>query len=119
MKLFSKLFLVGSFSLTLFSCDEHNIPADDECISDEVISYSGDVAEIVQTVCATAGCHNGSLGAERNWLDFNKFKDHASEVRRRITLPAGEPDHMPRKGALTRDEIQKIICWIDQGAQNN
>jgi hypothetical protein len=26
---------------------------------------------------------------------------------------------MPRAGSLSSTEIQTIICWVDQGAQNN
>lgn len=113
------LIVVASVSITAISCAEHNIPLAVECLSNEEISYMADVEPIIETVCAVSGCHNGSNGADRNWLVFSNLQNHASEVRRRITLPSDHPDHMPRAGSLSSTEIQTIICWVDQGAQNN
>ncbi len=101
------------------SCAEHNIPVEHQCLSNETISFSSDVEEIVISNCAVSGCHDGTNGAERNWLIFSNFQSHASEVRHRITLPIDHPEHMPRLGSLTADEIQTIICWVDQGAKED
>ena len=118
MKLFSwPVFIGTAVSIAAMSCAEHDIPLVVECLNNEEISYASDVKPIVETVCT--GCHNGSIGADRNWLVFSNFQNHASEVRRRVTLPSDHPDHMPRGGSLSSDEIQTIICWVDQGAQNN
>lgn len=117
MKLFCwSLIIVTAVSITVISCAEHNIPLVVECLNNEEVSYNDDVKPIVETVCT--GCHNAGFG-DRNWLVFSNFQNHASEVRRRITLPSDHPDHMPRSGSLTSEQIQTIICWVDQGAQNN
>jgi hypothetical protein len=117
MKFLSLLIFAAVIGFAM-SCAEHHIPAA-ECTSGTTISYVNDVKSIVANKCATTGCHNGSNGSDINWLEFNNFQSHKVEVRRRITLAPSETDHMPRKGSLTADELQKIICWIDQGALDN
>ena len=119
MKLFSRIFIATVASAVLLACAEHNIPIEAQCLSSEEISFSGDVEPIIETVCAISGCHNGTLGADRNWLILSSLQAKAGEARRRITLPQDHPDHMPRSGSLTAEEIQTIICWVDQGAQDN
>ena len=120
MNLFTRLFFTGSaLTLSVISCVQHDIPIKYECASAEIVSYQSRVRPIVLQNCAISGCHDGGFDANLDWRDFNKFQSHATEVRRRITLPATDPDHMPRVGSLTTDEISTIVCWIDQGAQNN
>jgi hypothetical protein len=120
MKLISWiLFFAAALSLINVSCADHTLPPLVECLSDETISFDEDVNPIVVNVCAVPGCHNGSNGADRNWLVFSNFQDHRAEVRRRILLPSEHPDHMPRVGSLTADQIQTIVCWVDQGGQDN
>jgi hypothetical protein len=119
MKLGSVLFLFLLLLISL-SCADHDFEMPTfECTSSEEISYDDHVHKIVQDNCAIPGCHNGANGAERDWRDFQKFQAHAKEVKRRISLPEGAPDHMPRTGELTKDEIQTIVCWVDQGAKDN
>jgi hypothetical protein len=120
MKLFYKAtFLAFSTGFSIFSCVQHDIPLHIDCLSDTEISYVEDVDPIVMQNCAISGCHNGDNGADKDWTNFENFQSHSAEVRRRITLPADHPDHMPLSGSLTAVEIQTIICWVDQGAQNN
>jgi hypothetical protein len=104
------------FIVMLQACVKHDIK---QCQSETVVSYINDIRPIVLTNCAITGCHNGDNGDSRNWTDFQKFSDHAQDVKRRIQLPKSSEDHMPRVGAITTTQIQLIICWVEQGAQNN
>jgi hypothetical protein len=120
MKLFWKAaFSTLSVGFGLFSCVQHDIPLQVDCLSDTEISYVEDVDPIVIQNCAISGCHNGDNGTHLDWTDFDNFQSHSAEVRRRVTLPSDHPDHMPKSGSLTVVEIQTIICWVDQGALNN
>ena len=105
--------------MLILSCVQHDVSTISTCIDPQEVSFGDDVAPIVETNCAISGCHNGDNGSDRDWTNFQKFQDHATEVRRRITLPADDPDHMPASGSLTTAEIQTIICWVDQGAKDN
>ena len=106
--------------ILMVSCVEHDFSVKTfECGSEDEVSYDLDVSPIVESSCAISGCHDGSNGADLNWNDFSKFQSHAAEVKDRITRPPGEPGHMPATGSITDTEIQTIVCWVDQGAQDN
>ncbi|MBT1703646.1 hypothetical protein [Chryseosolibacter indicus] len=104
--------------LTAGSCSNDDLEKmEDKTCSDE-ISYASDVNTIVQTKCAVSGCHNGSLGPQRDWTNFGTFQSRAQAVKQSVVTrqmpPAGSP-----VGQLTDDQIQTISCWVDQGAKNN
>jgi hypothetical protein len=107
------------FIVILQSCVDHTLPEVniDECGG--TVSYASQVKPIVDTSCAIAGCHNGDNGADKNWTVFTNFQSKSSNVKDRITRPAGADGHMPASGSITEDEIQTIVCWVDQGAKNN
>lgn len=97
------------------SCVNHELP-NYTCTSS--ISYSATVSEIVATKCAISGCHNGSLGDQRDWRQVARLQEHKTLVkeytRNRVMPPAGSP-----AGPLSQDQIDAISCWVDQGAPNN
>jgi hypothetical protein len=100
------------------SCASHDLgPVGTvSCEGFKTVSYLNDIKPITANHCALSGCHDGSLGDDRNWTIPQRFKDHASEARRRIQLPITDGDHMPRVGAITFEQIQLIVCWAEQGA---
>jgi hypothetical protein len=108
-------FVVFGFQL---SCVDHNFPS--YVCPDTEVSYLEDVKPIIESKCAISGCHNGSLGAERNWSDFATFQQNAKNgnvknyVINRIMPPASSPN-----GPLSQDEINAIACWVDDEAPNN
>lgn len=112
---FSLFFLVFGFQL---SCADHDFPTYN-CPDNEV-SYLEDIKPILQSKCAISGCHNGSLGADRDWTNFAVFQENAQHgnvknfVVNRIMPPATSPN-----GGLSQDQINAIACWIDDDAPNN
>lgn len=109
------LLVVFGFQL---SCADHDFPS--YVCPDTEVSYLEDVKPIVEAKCAISGCHNGSLGAERNWTDFSTFRQNARNgnvknyVINRIMPPSTSPN-----GGLTQEQINVIACWADDGAPNN
>lgn len=106
------------------ACVDHTLPAADEfsCSSIDEVSFATDIQPIINTRCAIegdGGCHNGGNGPTLDWRVFSNFQGHASSVKDRITRPAGTSGHMPKIGSLTDDQIRLLVCWVDQGAQNN
>ncbi|MBK5278017.1 MAG: hypothetical protein JJE09_04040 [Bacteroidia bacterium] len=78
------------------------------------ISYTNDIKTILDTSCNTSGCHNGSLGASRDWRTYATSKANAGIIKSRTvnkTMPPGTP--------LTQKQIDEISCWVDDGAPNN
>ncbi len=100
------------------SCADHNFPS--YVCPDNEVSYLEDVKPIVEAKCGITGCHNGSLGAERNWLDFGAFQAKAQNgnVKNYVINRIMPPAHSPN-GGLSQDQINAIACWVDEGAPNN
>lgn len=112
------LFLVA----TLHSCVDHTLPEVevDECGG--TVSFDIDIEPIIDSKCAIVGdggCHNGGNGASLDWRVFSNFQAKASSVKDRITRAPGSDGKMPKIGTLTNDQIQLIVCWVDQGAKDN
>jgi hypothetical protein len=112
------------FSVIIFShgaCVNHDLdgPVIVSCTDSKAISFESDVRPIINNNCAFSGCHNGDLGEDLKWTVLKNFQDHAAEVKRRITLPLSDSDKMPRVGKLTYDQIEIIVCWVEQGAKDN
>jgi uncharacterized membrane protein len=79
-------------------------------------SYSRDIQGIMQNKCATAGCHNSTSASGGVILEnYNQVQASAARIRVRVV----EQKTMPTNGALPAIEIEKIRCWIDNGAPNN
>jgi hypothetical protein len=100
------------------SCADHNFPS--YVCPDTEVSYLEDVKPIVESKCAISGCHNGTLGADRNWLNFETFRTNALQgnVKNYVIDRIMPPAHSAA-GPLSQDEINTIACWVDDGAPNN
>lgn len=80
------------------------------------ISYSGTIKSILDTNCNTSSCHNGDLGASRDWRTYATVKNGAGSIKSRTANKS-----MPPGGskALTQEQISQIACWVDDGALDN
>jgi hypothetical protein len=101
------------------SCVDHYLPEPEVEACTVTVSFADDVNPIINTSCAIPGCHNGDNGADKNWTVFSNFQSNKDDVKDRITRPPGTPGHMPAAGSITAEQIQTIVCWVDQGGQNN
>jgi hypothetical protein len=90
-----------------------------DCTDSKAVKFDEDIKPIINTKCAIKGCHNGDNGNDINWTVLANFQKHANGVKRRVTLAPSDPDKMPRIGQLTLDQIQLIVCWVEQGALDN
>ncbi len=92
----------------------------------EPVDFRRDIYPLLQRACLE--CHGAQKQEGELRLDqrdkalghtgvITPGKASASELVRRISLPAGDPEVMPSRGApLKPDEIAKIKAWIDNGA---
>jgi len=106
------------------ACADHTLPAPDQsaCASVDEVSFASDIEPIIDAKCAIVGdggCHNGGNGASLDWREFSNVQSNATSVKDRITRPAGTSGHMPRVGSLSDDQIRLLVCWVEQGAQQN
>lgn len=78
-------------------------------------SFSVDVAPLIQSRCATAGCHAaGSSNSGGPLTSYSQIKYMAASIRSSVITGI-----MPQGSTLSSNEIKTIICWIDNGSANN
>lgn len=76
------------------------------------ISFSQSIKPIIEENCAISGCHNGSQFPD--FRVFRNIQDNASRIKDQVVTRT-----MPQDGELSQDEIDLIVCWVDDGAPNN
>lgn len=76
------------------------------------ISFKEEIWPIIKNSCVLSTCHDGSGS-----ISFNVF----SNIKRSALDIKGltQSRIMPKQGRLTNEEIEKIGCWVDDGALNN
>jgi hypothetical protein len=67
------------------------------------------VFNIVQTNCAISSCHNGSQFPMLT--TFSAIHDNAARIRTQVMNRT-----MPPNASLAQQQIDAIVCWIDDGA---
>jgi hypothetical protein len=110
--------MVRKFSIILIlslpSCVNHNLfpdePIEETCAPET--SWQDEILPIMTASCATSGCHDGV--SRGDWTNYNEVKDYAAAIKRRTVDKS-----MPFDGPLPQDQINKIACWVDNGALNN
>jgi uncharacterized membrane protein len=80
----------------------------DPCVS---ITFSMNVKPIIDNNCVS--CHSAG-GNFPNLNSFSGISANAANVKFQVTnglMPQGTP--------LSNEDIQAIVCWVDNGALNN
>lgn len=119
MKKIFSIFAIGLGIWCFNSCTKDkvvDIPS--EC--DEVVTYIGQIKEIVDKKCANAGCHDGNSGTQGNYTFYSGLKvatnngTFESRVIDQYNIDGlGMPDPLDvvESDTLTSDEIKLIRCW--------
>jgi len=92
-----------------------------ECIT-ETVSFSADIAPIINTNCAFSGCHAGPSPSAGLDLSSHPSISNAvlnGRVLNRINLNNGDGGQMPPTGKLSDCTILLIEEWALNGAPNN
>lgn len=106
--------------ITIDSCVSHDFPQY-TCDSDP-LNYNDDILPIVLTKCAINTCHNGSapLGQDYNWTVYaNLAKRAESGILKYNILNRVMPKSESPNGPLSPEQINTIVCWVDQGYPEN
>ncbi|MDH5476549.1 MAG: hypothetical protein OEX22_12705 [Cyclobacteriaceae bacterium] len=77
------------------------------------VSFQQSVKSIIDTNCAVSGCHV-SGGGRKDFSQISEIQANSADIKTRIIS-----GNMPKNGSLTQNEINLIVCWIDDGAINN
>lgn len=75
------------------------------------ITFATTVKPIIDANCIQ--CH-GSGGTLPELTTHSLLQLHAGSVKSEVVSR-----EMPKQGSLTQDEIDAIVCWVDDGALNN
>jgi hypothetical protein len=78
--------------------------------------FSEDVNPIIQNSCATgSNCHgSGSSAGPGPLLTYDQVKNVAWQIKKAV-----EDRTMPRGSTLSKEQINIISCWVENGALNN
>jgi hypothetical protein len=79
------------------------------------ITYA-EVSSIFRSSCAkNSNCHaSGSNHGPGALVNYSQIYNARSEIKRAISNGS-----MPQNGALSSDDKNSILCWIENGASNN
>jgi hypothetical protein len=99
----------------LFACTKNTgVDYTPDCSSPK--SYSADVSPIIQSYCATnSGCHaTGSHEGPGALTGFEQVYNNRASIRSAVANGS-----MPENTRLSAEQKNAILCWIDNGANNN
>lgn len=88
----------------------------DQPVCEETISLSADIMPLLQSNCAVESCHVQGTGLP-NFRQKEAVLANADEIRRLVRAGIMPPATSGRM--LTRAEIDRISCWVQQGKQDN
>ncbi len=78
------------------------------------ISWSNEIKSIIDTNCAVSGCHV-SGNSIPNFSVFSNVKNRASSIKTRTGNKSMPPDGR----SISQEQINKIACWVEDGANEN
>lgn len=97
------------------SCKKNSTTSYSPDCSGTTKTFSGDAKPLIQSYCASAGCHN--VGSHEGCGALTTYTEvYASRSSVRASIVSGS---MPRGTTLTDAQKNSIVCWIDSGAPNN
>ncbi len=76
------------------------------------ISWELEVQQIIEGNCALPNCHGGTQPPD--FSDFQNVVNNAENIKTRTGNGT-----MPPNAVLDDDDIQRIACWVDDGALDN
>jgi len=121
--------MIGLVAFVGFSCtkenkedlraSQNNGPIQDSCVTSD-LTYQNSIESILNTNCATSGCHlgpNAPGGVDLSTFDDSKKIAGNGDLVGRIEGTSGAL--MPPGSPLPACEIDKLKAWVADGAPNN
>ncbi len=80
------------------------------------ISLESNIFPLIETNCAISGCHLDSQ--QPLYTDPSIVRDFANQIANRVSSQS--PSRvMPPSGSLPQNEIDQILCWVNDGSPDN
>ena len=102
-----------------FSCTRDVAP---EITCEGISSYDTNIKAIIDTNCAYEGCHNGTPSAPGVFLDYDglvPFLVGGSFEQRVVNIGDMPPDFALGPRMLTAEDLDLVICWIEEDFPEN
>ena len=78
-------------------------------------SFATQVAPLIQSRCATGGCHAaGATNSGGALTNYTQVSAKAAAIKTSVLNGS-----MPKGSQLTAAEKKTISCWVDNGSMNN
>jgi hypothetical protein len=81
-------------------------------VCDPTISYKNKVKALFVANCTSSGCHDGN--PLPSLADYLTAHDAALQIKSAVSSGV-----MPKNATLNPQDKAAIICWLENGAQNN
>ena len=124
---FGCLLILSSLICLPMACTTDKLPepAPPEFCDTVQVSYNLQIKEIIDTNCATPGCHRAGTRAPGNYTTYSdlapflsdsEFKRYVVDFRNDpdIGMPPNWPTN-PGPNDLTQEEFDIVSCWIEAG----
>lgn len=111
-----RIFLIATLSTLLFSSCTFEKSEALTVGCDATMSYATDIKPIIDAKCVTCHTTGASQGDFQTYAVVKVKVDNGTFNNRVFVAKDMPPGGNPQ---LTADELQKIKCWMDQGAQDN
>jgi hypothetical protein len=106
--------LLGCMAILIACSKSGGVTATIDC-SGAAKSWASDVSPLIQSFCATSGCHAvGSNNGPGALTTYQQVFNNRSSIRNAVVSGS-----MPQNSRLSSAQINAIVCWIDNGATNN
>jgi hypothetical protein len=114
MNLSCSTLLIFFLFIFIISCNKKETAENSPCTGKQ-ISYAVNVDPLIQSYCNQPGCHaSGSTNGPGPLTNYTQVFNARSAIK--VQIEAGL---MPKNTMLSADERNSILCWIENGAQNN
>jgi len=123
MKKKFKYIIAGSMMLfivdmTISACTKDKVqpgPIDSTCA--DTISFANDILPIMENNCTS--CHNASNAGGYDLTNYAGVTQNTGKLYGSM-VQDGSAESMPKGGNKIADSLlQKVYCWVNQGAKNN
>lgn len=104
----------------LIACNYDKVVRDPDRLDCDAVQFTYDeqVREIINRNCAYSGCHDGISGNPGNFTTYAGLVSRISngQFESRVLLTREMPPvNATGPTQLTRDEIDDLTCWLEQG----
>jgi hypothetical protein len=78
-------------------------------------SFNANILPLVITKCRIPGCHDATASGGHFFQTYDDVFAAKDMIRQRVVIEKS----MPPTGPLPQADIDKLKCWIENGAPNN